>query len=57
MVFRLVVRFAEQHDPALGECCEHVVAFFVASRIDPRACKHAAVGLCVAGTKQFEWAC
>ena len=57
MVFRLVVRFAEQHDLALGEGCEHVVVFFVAFRIDPRACKHAAVGLCVADTKQFEWAC
>jgi hypothetical protein len=57
MVFHLVVRLAEQHDPALGKCHEHVISFFVASGIDPTAHGHAAAGLCVADTKQVDWAC
>ena len=56
MVLRLVVRLPEQHDPALGECHEHVISFFVTSGIDPGAHRHAAAGLRGADTEQSDWA-
>ncbi len=45
MVRCLVVCLAEQHDPALRECHDHVIPFFITPEIGPGARRHAAVGL------------
>ena len=45
MVLCLVVCLAEQHDPALRECHDHIISFFITPGIDPGTRRHAAVSL------------
>ena len=56
MVFGLVVRLAEQHDPALRECREHVISAFVAAWIDPCTYRHVAGGMRCTDTERSDWA-
>src|ERR1035441_7181034 len=45
MVFRLIVRLAEQHDAALGERYDRIVWMFAAARVNPCAHGPTASGL------------
>jgi hypothetical protein len=56
MVFGLIVRLAEQYDPALRECREHVISAFVTAGIDPCAYRYAAGGMRCTDTERSDWA-